>query len=241
MKRRRGAQRASDQARAFGRDVRLARTTAGMSTANAAARASVARSTLVRVELGSSEATLATLCAVSDAVGLDLVIRAHPGRGTSLRDRGQLLIAEYLGRAAHPAWSVSLEVTAGDHGQAIDQVFWAAGEIIAVEIIRHMGDYQGQYRSVSLKRDWLARQHRRPVRLVLAVEDLRSNRATVAPHVSLIRSILPAGSRRIMDAIHSGRPLGSDGLLWVRRHSTADRSANPAHDVPKGAVTRLVE
>ena len=96
-----------------------------------------------------------------------------------------------------------------------------------------MGDFQGQYRSVSLKRDWLARQHGRPVRLVIAVEDLRSNRAAIAPHMSLIGSILPAGSRRIMDAIRSGRPLGSDGLLWVRGHGAADPSATAAHDVPK--------
>ena len=191
--------------------------TAGLSTADAGARARVARSTWVRVERGSPTATLATLCAVTDAVGLDLVIHAYPGRGTSLRDRGQLKIAQYLARAAHPAWDVSLEVTAGDHGQAIDQVFWGSNEILAVEIIRRMGDFQGQYRSVSLKRDWLARQHRRPVRLVLAVEDLRSNRTALAPHIGLIGPTFPSGSRQIMQTIRSGRALGSDGLLWIRR------------------------
>lgn len=219
---RRGAQRVNDQARAFGRDVRLARTAAGLSTGNAANRAGVSRSTLMRVEAGSAAATLATICAVSDAVGLDLVIRAYPGRRPSLRDRGQLLIAEYLARAAHPGWNTTLEVTAGDHGQAIDQVFWGSDEILAVEIIRHMGDYQAQYRAVSLKRDWFARQHRRPVYLVLAVEDLRSNRAALAPYMGLITSSLSAGSRQIMESIRANKPLGSDGLLWVRRRQNAD-------------------
>ena len=190
-----------------------------------------------RVEQGSPRTTLATLCAVTDAVGLDLVIRAHPGRGPSLRDRGQMTIAQYLSRKAHPAWSIGLEVTAGDFGQAIDQVFSGPQEIMAVEIIRHMGDFQGQYRTISLKRDWLSRHHRRPVRLVLAVEDLRSNRAVLAPHMSLVGSILPAGSRHVMQAIRTGRPLGSDGLLWVRRPAGADRSGTAAHDpaVPAGA------
>ena len=222
MKRRRGMQRASDQARAFGKDVRVARWAAGLSTTVAAGRAGVSRSTLVRVEQGSGAATLQTLCAVSDAVGLDLVIRAYPGRGTSLRDRGQLLIADLLSRAAHPAWKVALEVAAGNHGQAIDQVLWGSDEILAVEIVRHLGDYQAQYRSISLKRDWLASQHQRPVRLVLAVEDLRSNRAALSPHVGLLNSSLPAGSRRIWQAIRTGRRLGSDGLLWVRRYRVAD-------------------
>jgi transcriptional regulator with XRE-family HTH domain len=184
--------------------------------ATAASRAGVARSTWERIEHGDPGVALATLCAAADAVGLDVVIHGYPGKGSSLRDRGQLVIAQYLAESAHASWSASLEVTAGDHGQAIDQVFWRADEIVACEIVRHLRDYQGQYRSFSLKRDWLARQHRRPVRLVLAVEDLRSNRVAVGPHIHLIRSALPAGSRRIMAALRSGQPLGSDGLLWVR-------------------------
>jgi transcriptional regulator with XRE-family HTH domain len=217
MRRRLGAQRADDQARPIGRDIRVARTATGLSRAAAARRAGVSRSTWERVERGSPAVTLRTMCAVTDAVGLDLVIRAHPGRGLSLRDRGQMAIAEYLRAQAHPAWSGSLEVTAGEFGRAIDQVFWGTDEILAVELIRHMADYQGQYRSASLKRDWLAGQHARPVRLVLVVEDLRSNRAVLGPHVALIRSVLPAGSRQVMEALRSGRPLGSDALMWIRR------------------------
>ena len=232
MKRRRGAQRARDQAGPLGRDIRLARTAAGVSRADAAKRAGVSRSTWERVEAGTSAATLTTLCAVTDAVGLDLVVRAHPGRGTSLRDRGQLTIAQYLAGEAHSAWRIGLEVTAGEYGQAIDQVLWGSDEILAVEIIRHMGDYQGQYRAVSLKRDWLARQHGRPVRLVLAVEDLRSNRTALAPHMALIGSVLPAGSRQVLHALRNGQPLKSDGLLWVRRPHAADQSGHSARNVP---------
>lgn len=181
------------------------------------------------MERGSPAASLTTLCTVTDAIGLDLVVHAYPGRGTSLRDRGQLTIAQYLAESAHPAWTMSLEVTAGDHGQAIDQVFWGSHEILAVEIIRHLGDYQGQYRSVSLKRDWLASQHGRPVRLVLAIEDLRLNRAAIAPHLGVVRSVLPAGSHQVTQALRTGRPLGSDGLMWVRRTGRADLSVKSAH------------
>lgn len=214
----------------MGREVRLARTAAGLSRATAAQRAGVSRSTWERVELGFPAATLTTLCAVTDAVGLDLVLRAYPGSGTALRDRGQLAIAQHLAGLAHSAWTVRLEVSAGDYGQAIDMVFWGGSEVLAVEIIRHLADYQSQYRSVSLKRDWLAHRHQRPIRLVLAVEDLRRNRTALAPYMGVLDSVLPAGSHRVLGALRSGRPLGSDGLLWVRRPSRPDQSGHGAHE-----------
>jgi len=156
---------------------------------------------------------------MTDAVGLDLVLRTYPGAGPTLRDRGQMLVAQRLGELAGPTWKPSLEVTAGDRGEAIDEVFWGPDEVLAVEIIRHLRDYQAQYRAASLKRDWLARHHQRPIRVILAVEDLRRNRAAIAAHVPLVASVLPAGTRRIVAALRAGRPVGSDGLMWVRRPS----------------------
>lgn len=214
---RRGRQRAQDQARLIGREVATARRANGLSTRTAAARAGVSRSTWVRAEAGSPRTAIATLCAVTDAVGLDLVLRAYPGTRLTLRDRGQLSIAQHLAGLAHLGWTIKLEERAGDHGQAVDLVILGASEIVAVEIIRHMNDFQAQYRSAVLKRDWLGHLDRRPVRLVMAVEDLRSNRAALAPFAAIIGGSLPAGSRRVLDSLKSGQPIGTDGLLWVRR------------------------
>lgn len=218
MRRRRGRQRALDQARLTGREIATARRASGMSASMAATRAGVSRSTWMRAESGSPRTAIATLCAVTDAVGLDLVLRVYPGTRPTLRDRGQLSIAQHLAGLARSAWTASLEQPAGDHGQAIDLVLSAATEIVGVEIIRHMNDYQAQYRSAVLKRDWLGRLHPRPIRLVMAVEDLRSNRAALAPYAAILESALPAGSRRVLDSFRTGQPLGTDGLLWVRRH-----------------------
>jgi transcriptional regulator with XRE-family HTH domain len=223
MKRRRGSQRARDQAQYLGREVLLARTRLGWSRADASSRAGVSRSTWERVERGSTAPTIATACAVTDAVGLDLVSRTYPGAGPTLHDRGQMIIAAHLSELAHSSWRTSLEVTAGTHGEAIDQIFWGPDEILGVEIIRHLRDYQAQYRAASLKRDWLANQHSRPVRLILAIEDLRSNRAAAAPYMRLMSTSLPAGSRQILDALRTGTAVGSDGVLWVRRPSTGER------------------
>jgi hypothetical protein len=198
-------------------EVGVARRIAGVSLTTAAARARVARSTWVRVEAGSPSIALGTLVSVVDAVGLDLVVRTYPSGGPRLRDHRQLEIAGDLARAAARAWRVELEALAGEHGQAIDVVLWGADEILAIEVERRMVDFQAQFRAASLKREWLAARHARPVRVVLAVEDTHRNRLAIAPHVFGIERAMSAGSRAVMGAIRSGARLGSDGLLWVRR------------------------
>ena len=62
-------------------------------------------------------------------------------------------------------------MSAGDHGEAIDVGLFGAREILAIEIDRLILDWQKQHRRNTLKRDYLAARHRRPVRLVMAIED----------------------------------------------------------------------
>lgn len=216
-RRRRGADRARDQARKLGEALRLARAISGLARAAASERAGLARSTWERIEAGSPAVTLAALVAATDAVGLDLVCQTYAGRRPSLRDSGQLAIAQLLAAQSNPAWRVTMEETAGDHGEAIDQVFWSSTEIVAAEIERSILDWQGQFRRAALKRDWLAARHSRAVRLVLVLEDTRRNRAAMAPWEPIVTKSLPLRSRAILAAIRSGRPLGADGLCWVRR------------------------
>jgi transcriptional regulator with XRE-family HTH domain len=209
--------RASDQATKTGDEVALARTILAFTRDEVAKRARVAWSTVARVENGDPKVALDTLCAVAGAVGLDVVVRCYPSRQPGLRDTGQLDLAELLRKQAHSSWHVTTEVPAGPNGEAIDLGFFDAEEILDTEVERMAGDFQGQYRRNNLKREALAAQHRRPVRLVIAVEDTRRNRAALQPHLPFIRSMLPAGSREILTAIRDGHPLGRDGLLWIRR------------------------
>ncbi|HEX5327061.1 MAG TPA: hypothetical protein VFW75_10375 [Acetobacteraceae bacterium] len=169
----------------------------------------------MRVERGDPSVGIAMSCRVARAVGLKLWARAFPASAPSLRDTGQLKIAEFLRNLASPSYRVVLELGLGN-GRAADEVFFGPEEIIDTEIVRLFSDYQGQYRPASAKRDELAKAHQRPVRLVLAVEDTRRNRAAFARHEPIIRSALPSGSREILRALRTGQPLGRDGLLWVR-------------------------
>lgn len=217
MGRRRARERAATQATRIGAEIRTARGIAGFSVAAACTRAGIADSTWRRIERGAPGASVATLCAMTDAVGLDFVAQVFPGRGPQLRDTGQLELAQVIAAMASPAWNVNLEVPAGDHGEAIDLVLWGPDEIVAVEIERLMLDAQAQIRRLVIKRDWLAARHRRPVRLVVIIEDTRRNRTAIAPHLRLLRTTLPAGSREVYGALRSGHAIGRDGLAWMRR------------------------
>lgn len=191
-----------------------------------AARAGVSPSTEARVELGDPSVGLDTLCAVTEAAGLDLVLRTYEGRRPTLRDTGQLALAEHLCARVHPSMRPTIELLVGQHGEAIDIALFGAEEIVAVEVERLIVDLQDQYRRGDRKRQALGAMHQRPVRLVLVLEDTRRNRAAFERHARLIRSVLPAGSREVLRALAAGRPLGRDGVLWLRRrpHRSIDQT-----------------
>ena len=172
--------------------------------------------TVVNVEIGEPGVRLDTLCAVGEAVGLDIVLRAYPGRQPTLRDIGQLEHAELLVAQLHERWQPQIELAVGQHGEAVDLALFGADEIQDYEIETLATDFQRQLRRADQKRLFLAAQHRRPVRLVLAIRDSPANRAALAPHLAMIRASLPAGSREVLASLRSGEPLGRDGLVWLR-------------------------
>lgn len=199
-------------------DIKAARAEHAMTRKRVSQHAGVSSDTARRVEAGDPSVQLDTLCAVGAAVGLDIVVRAYRSRPPSLRDSGQLRVAQIVCSLAHHGWDPVLEMGAGDHGEAVDIGFLGAREILATEIDRLILDFQDQYRRNALKRDYLALRHQRPVRLVMVVEDTARNHTAIAPHLAFIRSVLPARSREILKALRTGEPLGRDGLLWIRRN-----------------------
>ena len=236
--------RARAQAAQAGREIAAARTEHDMSRAQAGRRARVSPDTQRRVEEGDPGVKIVTLCAVAEAVGLDIVIRIYRGRPPGLRDSGQMRVAERLLAIAHSSWEPRLELTAGDHGEAADIGLFGPSEIIDIEVDRLLSDFQDRYRRNSRKREWIGAHHERPVRLVMAVEDSPRNRKAIAPHAAFIRSVLPAGSREILEALRHGHPLGRDGLLWVRRRQPpgpSRRRSIGAHRQEPAFVSRITD
>jgi transcriptional regulator with XRE-family HTH domain len=213
--------RAADQGSRAGTEVKLARARHGMSARQVARRAGVSWDTVQRIELGDPNVAISTLCAVAEAVGLDLVVRTYDGRSPSLRDTGQLQLAQRLMSEGHASLKPALELSIGTQGSAIDLAFFGPLEILAIEIERLILDFQDQFRRADRKRRAIADMHQRSVRLVLAIEDRPRNRAAVRAHLALIATALPARSREILNAIRTGGPLGRDGILWLRRRSPA--------------------
>ncbi len=201
----------------IGADIETSRSALAAPIEEVARRAQVAPSTVVRVLRGDAGAHLDTLCAVGAAVGLRIGVKAFPAGGLSLRDSGQMRVAQLLVGQAHQSLRPALELPVSDpFGRAADLVFFAPTEIGHYEIERRLPDFQAPYRAATLKREALQAQHSRPVRLVLVIEDTRRNRELVAPHAELIRTALPATPGQILRSIRQGTPLGRDGLLWVR-------------------------
>ena len=212
---RRMAQR---QAQRIGQEVALARANLGLSASAIARLAGVAVSTERRVELGDPSVTVVTAARVLVAAGLELAARAYPSRPPSLRDSGQLRLAQRLREMAAPAWRVAIEVPI-EGGRSADVVMYGADEILHLEIERRLADFQAQFRAAAAKREVLHAAHERAVRLVMVIEDTAANRRRVTEHAAVIRHALPADSRAVLRAVRTGTPLAMDGLLWIRRTS----------------------
>lgn len=200
----------------FGRDLRTARVTAGLTQAQLGKRAEVSQEAVSAAERGARHPSWDVACRLAAGCGTELSIRLYTADGVSLRDSGQLRLAEAISTAAHPAWHIRLEHPVGDGSRrAHDIVMELADEIYAVEIERGFGDVQGQFRAAQLKRDVLAQRSDRPVRLVLAVPDTASARRVVRDHAALFARAMPIPSRTLWRAIRSGTCTGGDGILFV--------------------------
>jgi transcriptional regulator with XRE-family HTH domain len=226
----RSARRLSRQLAArVGVDLETSRAGLGLTIDEVARRAELAPSTVLRVLHGDPGAHLDTICAVGFGVGMRISVKAYPSEQPSLRDSGQLRMAQRIVGQAHPSLHPALELAVGDpFGRAADVVLFGPEEIIHMELERRIVDLQDPLRGASVKRDALQAKHTRPVHLVLAIEDTRRNRALVAAHATLIATTLPAQSREIMNAIRTGRSLGKDGLLWVRPWDGPSQDHRPA-------------
>lgn len=212
-----GQARSRHLASLFGRQLRIARMTGGLTQARLARVAGVSQAQVSRAERGTLRVSLDARCRLAAACGHELGWRLYPVATIRLRDSGQLAIAQVIVAAAHPSWTPRLEVpVAPGDLRAADLVLTGTNEVLHLEIERALVDLQAQLRAGQLKRQALAEREERPIRLVLAVPDTRATRARRAPLTELLARALPATSAATWRAIRIGGPLGADGILFVR-------------------------
>jgi len=206
--------------------------TAGLTQSSLARLAGVSQQLVSWAELGKGDISLEARCRLAAACGHELGWRLYPVASVRLRDSGQLALAQTIVGAAHRSWHPRLEMPAapGDP-RAADLVLTGPTEVIHVEIERALVDFQAQLRSAQLKRDLLAAQDQRPIRLVIAVPDAAASRSRLAPFSVLISQTMPKTSRSIWSAIRGGEPLTGDGILFVRA------APRPTKRLPQAACT----
>lgn len=237
-----GRNRANYLAALFGRELRVARMTVGLTQRDLARLAGVSQQLASWAELGRGNLSLEARCRLAAACGHELGWRLYPVATVRLRDSGQLTLAQAIVGAAHGSWRPSLEVpVAPGDARAADLLLTGPTEIIHIEIERALVDFQAQLRSAQVKRELMAAQAERPIRLVIAVPATRSSRERLAPFAQLIAQTMPVTSRRIASALHSGDPVGGDGMLFVRaarpQRPTAQPQRQPTKPLPRAART----
>lgn len=210
--------RADWLSRRIGLEIMGARRARGWSQRELADRAGVSQSIVSRVERGWTGASVELLCHLTTALGLDFSARVYPADGVMVRDERQLQLIRMIAARAGPVWRASVEAPVSpdpsDH-RAIDLVLGSGVEVCAIEVERDLRDFQAQFRADLLKRDVLAQRESRPVRFILALPENRRLRTLMRSFAPVISMTLPASSRHIWACIHSGRPVGADGLLWL--------------------------
>jgi Helix-turn-helix. len=212
-----GRARSRHMADWFGRELRIARVTSGLTQRQLGSLARVSQPMVSQVERGDPSVSLAIRCRLAAACGHEIGWRLYPVASVSLRDSGQLHLVQTIVAASNASWRAQLEVpVAPGDMRAADLVLQNTVEVVQIEVERAPVDAQAQLRSAQLKREVLAARHELPVRLVVAFPDTRATRQRLAPFAELLHRAFPITSRRIWHGIRHGEPVGGDGILFIR-------------------------
>lgn len=197
---------------------------AGLTQRQVAALAGLTQQLVSLAERGDRGIGLDRRCRMALAAGHELGWKLYPVATVSLRDSGQLQLAQAILATLPETLTAQLEVPISNADpRAADVVITAPTELIHIEIERSLFDLQAQLRAAQLKRDALSRDASRPVRLVIAVPDSARARAIAATIPAVIEAAFPIPSREIANALRSGIPVGGDGLLFVRKSAAQAR------------------
>ena len=208
-----------------GRELRIARETAGLTMQQVADRLGCSKSKVSRIERGvSPPVTIEDLVLLGALVALRPSIKLFP-RGRPLRDVGQIELLAALNVRMHSIWLHAHEVPMPQLGdlRAADQLSTIPGCRVMIEAFRRLSDYQAQAR--------LAREKQRDLgadRLILLIEDTHANRRALRAAGAEVRRSFPIPQRAMLAALAAGRdPLG-DGIVLLRRLPGAGAGAATA-------------
>lgn len=211
----RGARFARHDLRTVGADLRNARISRGLTTAEVAAAVGLSRSHVGRIERAvHPSATIAQLARIGAVVGLDVRVRAYPGPVHS-RDAGQLKLMRKFRERLHPDLRMELEVPVARRDQrawdgvitrfANDPTAWLPAEFDSV-----VADFQAQVRRITVKAGDAGSES-----VLWVVAATRRNRAAIREARSILADNFPVNARTALRALRQGRHPGGSSLIII--------------------------
>lgn len=194
----------------MGRELRIARVSAGMTQRQTGRAIGRSASRISRIEAGKvTRVSVLELSMAAAAVGLKLYVTVYPG-GRRPLDAPQLALLAAFNARLHPSWRTQLEVPMPIEGdlRAVDEIIQTDTCVCAVEAITRLADVQRQIRAARVKQRDLAAD-----RLVLLVRGSRANRSMLRAAGSILRDAFPVSTRAAMRAFAAGRDPGGDCLV----------------------------
>ena len=195
-----------------GRELRLARISAGMRQADVAARSGTSKSHVCRVEHARLVSlSVAAISRHAASVGLKPSVKLYPV-GRRLLDGPQLDLLKRLHARIHPAWQWETEVPIPLPGdlRSADCRLTLPGCIILVEAYTRLSDWQAQSASAARKKRDLDVN-----RLILLLAATHANRRAVAEAVPVASGSFPLMTKATMRALAEGRDPGADGIVFL--------------------------
>ena len=196
--------------RDLGRELRVARLTAGRSQAEVAARIGASQGWVSLAERGRNPSlAVSDLARHAAAVGLTTWIRLFPD-GRVVVDGPQLALLERLRTSLHPSWTWELKVPMPDarDRRAADARMTIPGCSVMVEAITRLADVQAQLRAARRKHRDLGTG-----RLILLVADSRANRRALREAGMPLLADFRLTPRSALRALAQGRDPGGDTLI----------------------------
>lgn len=198
----------------FGREVREARRSAGLSQAMVASVGGVSRSTISELEQGRlADLSIVRMAALAGVVGLDLRVRTYAGVA-AVRDAAQIRLLERLINRLGDAWEWRFEVPIG---RAPDQRAWDAvgrhrvtGQRIVVEAITRLTDVQATLRRIESKRVDAGSP-----RLLVILSESVANRLAMEAAGTMLDATFLVGKRRALRALATGGDPGGDAVMMI--------------------------
>jgi transcriptional regulator with XRE-family HTH domain len=201
----------------IGRELRLARLTAGLRQTDVARTVGVSHASIGRVERGIASIGLAEVARHGAVLGLRLHASFYP-TGSGLRDAAQLDLLRRFHTRIGDRWSWQLEAPLNIPGdpRAFDALLTrpatpaSARLTVAVEAITRLRDAQAQLRAANLKqRDGGAQ------RLVILLSASHANRHALRSAADVLATTFPLGTRATLAALATGTDPGANGIVLL--------------------------